>query len=173
MTIKPHFLPKKFSDAAIIAIVFPLQALGLFILPGTLAYFAAFLALDGRISAPFLVLVSTMSGLITPVIVYAVFLMFTVWSIKVSETGISFIRLLGFPRALTWNSITDISPASSSEVILKGWLWPLLPAREMTPTLSSLGHFRISWHGGYCYYPPADAELFTAEIRKYYETKKG
>jgi len=172
MTIKPHILPKDGVDWVIMpALVFPIQALGLFILPGVTIFTIFMLVLSGRILPPLPLIYSMLLGLITPVIVYIIFLMFTVWSINVSEKGITFYRFLGFPKKLRWDLINDISPASRIEVIQRGWLWPLLPAREMTPTLSSLGHYRISWDGGYCYFPPSSAKIFEAEVNKYIKQK--
>lgn len=104
---------------------------------------------------------------LAPLCVYAVFMLFSVWSISIDESGITFSRFWGRPKKLSWNEVQDISLAPRRELIWHGWLWPLLPAREMTASLSSVGHYRISWAKGYCYYPPADQELFEKLVAQY------
>ena len=171
MTLKPHFLPKNIADAAIGLMVFSIQSIGLLLLPGVIVFLAVFLGLSGRVLQSYNLAYSILFGFLAPCIVYLAFLMFTVWSIDISKDGIYFYRLLGCPKKLSWDSITDVSLAPRGELILKGWLWPLLPAREMTPTLSSLGHNRISWDKGNCYFPPADGQAFECEVNKHIRTK--
>jgi hypothetical protein len=86
--------------------------------------------------------------------------LYSVASIAVNDRGIVFSRIFGNPKFLAWQDIKEIAPASRRELILHGWLWPLLPAREMTPSLTSMGHYRIAWTKGWCYFPPQDAESF-------------
>ena len=97
---------------------------------------------------------------LTYVLIYLIFVAFTVWSLRISDRGIEFVRLLGKPRLLRWEEITEIAEAPRRELIIHGWLWPRFPTREMTPCLSTLRHFRIRWGGDYCYYPPDDADSF-------------
>jgi len=126
-------------------VVFPAQFLALFILPGVIVF------LLSR-SWPF--------ALAAPVVVCLVFVAFSVWSISLTTEGIRFHRILGIPKFLPWSSISSVEVAPRWELIRRGWLWPLLPAREMTASLTSLRHYRIRWQSGFCYYPPADAEAF-------------
>jgi len=133
-------------------LVFPVQALALLILPGLVA---------------FLLSRSWFVALIPPIIIYFAVIIFTVWSILLTPEGIRFRRLFGVPKFLPWSSISTIEVVTQRELVTKGWLWPLLPAREMTASLSSVRHYRISWHGGYCYYPPADTEAFEQHVRGY------
>jgi hypothetical protein len=93
-------------------------------------------------------------ALLTYVAIYLIFLAFTVWSLRLSESGIEFVRLLGRPRLVRWEEITEISEAPRRELIVYGWLWPRFPTREMTPCCSTLRHFRIRWGSDFCYYPP-------------------
>lgn len=95
---------------------------------------------------------------------YIIFLLFTVKEIRLTETGIEFGRIFGTPKYLAWGQISSIERASTREVILQGWLWPMFPAREMTPSLTSVGHYRIVYQGGYVYYPPRNAEEFEGLI---------
>jgi hypothetical protein len=128
------------------------QALGLFIMPGLIA---------------FLISGSWKFGVAVPAVIYFVFLSFSVWSMTLSADGIRFHRLFGSPKFLPWSTVQTVEIAPRWEVITKGWFWPLLPAREMTTSLTSLRHYRISWAGGFCYYPPADAEAFRQYVTRY------
>ena len=105
----------------------------------------------------------TRSGVIAFVVfcaAYGCFISFTVFRISVSPDGIRFHRWFGSPKFLAWEHITSVAVAPRSELIVRGWLWPLFPLREMTACMSSLHHYRITWDAGSCYYPPADPALF-------------
>lgn len=144
--IKPHIMSRDAADFCVSAfVVFPTQFLALFILPSVVA---------------FLLSQSWYVALAAPVIIYVVFLAFSVWSITLTTEGIRFHRLLGIPKFLPWSGVLSVQVAPRWELIRRGWLWPLLPAREMTASLTSLQHYRITWRDGFCYYPPADAEAF-------------
>jgi hypothetical protein len=150
---KPHVSPRDFADLCIgLFLVLPLQLLGLLVLPGTLIFFVT--------SSWWLVT----AGL---VIIGAVFYCFTVSSVTLSPDGMRFHRLIGTPKFLPWSAVRSLEVAPRWELIVKGWLWPLLPAREMTTSMTSLHHFRISWDGGFCYFPPADAEAFEKYAANY------
>jgi hypothetical protein len=153
--VKPRIMPRSIGDFCMgFFVVFPVQMFVLFILPGLVGY---------------LVSHSELMALLPPVIVYLLFLAFSVWSITLTPEGIRFHRLIGVPKFLPWSSISSVEIASQRELITKGWLWPLFPAREMTPSLSSVRHYRISWREGFCYYPPAEAAAFEAHVRRYLE----
>jgi hypothetical protein len=159
--IKPRFMPRDFLDWLVMLFVgLFLQVVLLFVLPSILVFFAtaAFgLEMD----------TSILSAVATYVLLYLLFLTFTVWSLQLSEDGIKFVRFFGSPRLLRWGEIVDISEASRKEVIIRGWLWPLFPAREMTPCMSALRHFRFRWNSGYCYFPPADPDTFLQLIDEF------
>jgi hypothetical protein len=151
--ISPRIISRGFSDFCIVSFVaFPVLLLALFIVPGVVAYL-----LSG----------SRLVGVVIAVAIYLVFLSFSVWSMSVSPEGIRFHRWLGSPKFLPWSRINAIAVAPRRELILRGWFWPLLPAREMTASLTSLQHYRINWDTGFCYYPPADPSLFEEHVSKH------
>jgi hypothetical protein len=151
--IKPRILARGFADFCIGGFVaFPVQALGLFILPGFIA---------------FLISGSWEFGVGVPAVIYLVFLCFCVSSMTLSADRIRFHRLFGSPKFLPWSIVQSVEIAPRWEVITKGWFWPLFPCREMTASLTSLYHYRISWEGGFCYYPPADAEAFHQYVTRH------
>jgi hypothetical protein len=155
--IKPRIMPRSLSDFLItILIAAPLQLGGLFVVP-------AFVS--------FLVFRSETLTLLVLIAIYFAFLALSVWSITLSEDGIHFRRFLGSPKLLRWNEVVSIEVTPRWELIRKGWLWPLIPAREMTTSLTSLGHYRITWANGFCYYPPLDVELFEKHVSNFLENR--
>jgi hypothetical protein len=151
--VKPRIMSRGAADFCIgMFIVFPVQFLILFILPGVIA---------------FLLSKSWYVALAVPVIIYFVYLAFSVWSITLTAEGINFHRFIGLPKFLPWSSISSVEIAPRWELIRRGWLWPLFPPREMTASLTSLGHYRIRWQGGFCYYPPADTEVFEQYVTRH------
>ena len=154
--IKPRIMSRGVADFCVGAfVVFPAQFLALFILPSGIA---------------FLLSRSWYLALTVPAIIYVVFLAFSVWSITLTAEGIRFHRLLGVPKFLPWSSVLSVEVAPRWELIRRGWLWPLLPAREMTASLTSLQHYRITWPEGFCYYPPADAQVFEQYVSTHLQT---
>ena len=145
VVIAPRIQPRGLADGLLSAVIGLVQVAVLFGIPALAAYLL------------------TRSGIIAFAAfcaAYGLFLSFSVVRISVSSEGIRFHRWFGSPRFLPWQSIIAVTVAPRSELILRGWLWPLFPAREMTACLSSLQHYRITWDGGSCYYPPADPSLF-------------
>lgn len=149
LVIRPRILPRDFLDVCLGLPIGVVQTAILFGLPSLLAYiltrsvlvtFAAFCA------------------------AYAFSLLFMVRRLTVSTGGLRFHRILGFPKILPWERISSVAPASRRELIIRGWLWPLFPPREITPSLSAIQHFRITWDSGFCYYPPADPHLFEQHV---------
>jgi len=151
LVFKPHVSPRGLGDTCLCTMVFIVQALFLFVLPG---------------SAMYLITSSMPYAVIIVILIYITFTLFSVSSATLTDEGIHFKRLLGFPKFLPWNQITNIAVAPRMELIVHGWLWPLFPAREMTPSLSSLNHYRISWDKGYCYYPPTDILGFEQAVQQ-------
>lgn len=151
--IKPHIMARDAADFFIAwLIACPVQLLGLIIIPGVLA----FLVSDSRAI-----------GLAVPAAIYLVFLGFSVSSLTLSPEGIRFHRRFGSPKFLPWSTVQSVEIAPRWELITKGWFWPLFPPREMTASFTSLGHYRISWAGGFCYYPPADAATFEQYVSRH------
>ncbi|MCL2298488.1 MAG: hypothetical protein FWC38_00150 [Proteobacteria bacterium] len=144
--VKPRILPRSLRDASLSLGVFVIQFTILLILP------ALFLA----------VFVSLLSGALCVIAIYLLFLLFTVKEIRVTNEGLHFIRLAGSPRRIRWSEVSSITKVTSREIILRGWLWPPFPAREMTLSFTAEGHYRIAFNGKYIYYPPADTQQFEA-----------
>ena len=157
-TIKPHFWPRDSEDALISAGIGILQLSVLYLLPSLVIGIGAGVVTQSCG-------LGVIAGVSTYGSIYAIWLSLTVWSAAADPTGLHFRRLFGKPKALAWAQITSVTPASRRELIVHGWLWPPFPAREMTPSLTSLGHYRISWATGFCYYPPADPVQFDALVR--------
>jgi hypothetical protein len=109
-------------------------------------------------------LINPLAGLVAGMITYflttVLWFLFVVWSITVDNNGIRFHRVIGNPKHLSWSEITSIEEVGRHELVLRGWLWPIFPSREMTCCLSAKGHFRISWKSGFCYFPPKDIQQF-------------
>lgn len=146
VVFSPRFLPRGIVDFAITTLIaFPIQATGLFVVPAFVTG---------------LLFSSIELALFTAVLVYVLFLLFSVWSVSLSNDGIRFKRMLGGPKFLAWSEVTSVTEVTRWELIRKGWIWPLFPAREMTACLSSVKHYRISWHEGFCYFPPSDTHAF-------------
>ena len=105
---------------------------------------------------------SRLAAIVTFCLVYAPVCCFAVTRLTLSAAGIQFHRLFGSPRFLPWERIVSISVAPRAELVLRGWLWPPFPAREMTASLSAREHLRITWQDGHCYFPPVEPEAVLA-----------
>ena len=143
--ISPRILPRGVVDLLVAVAVGTCQTLVLFGIPAMIVFVLT--------HSPF-------ASFLTFVAVYIVFLLFSVRYISLGSDGILFHRVWGTPKLLPWGSITGIETVPRNELVLRGWLWPIFPAREMTASLTSLNHYRISWVGGFRYYPPRDAPEF-------------
>jgi hypothetical protein len=150
--IQPRIMPRDMRDAAITVLCSVLQIGVLFVLPGVLVLWATH-------SISWALTISAWA--------YGIFLLFTVARLVITPAGIEVARLCGGPRFLKWEDITEVRLAPRSELLLRGWTWPLFPMREMTPSLSSVGHYRIQFGARWIYFPPKDAALFLASIRPY------
>jgi hypothetical protein len=154
VVIKPRIRPRGIGDMLVCLLIpMPLQVTGLNIIPAFLIYIAFH---------------SETLALLLVVAINLIFLSYSVWSITLTSNGICFNRILGTPKFLPWSELVSIAIAPRRELIVKGWLWPLFPAREMTASLTALGHYRISWHGGFCYYPPSDPTLFESYVSRHF-----
>ncbi|GAB1259288.1 hypothetical protein NBRC116494_37910 [Aurantivibrio plasticivorans] len=110
---------------------------------------------------------STTAAYCTGIFLYLAFMSFCALSITLSDAGIKLNRRLGGPKNIQWADIQSFQEVSPKEVIVFGWLWPIFPPRESTPCMSCYGHFRISYNGGYFYYPPAEKEKFIQLMEQY------
>jgi len=97
--------------------------------------------------------------------VLLVWLLFSVRYIRCDGQGLHLKRVLGSPKLIPWGQIDSVEEASRRELVLRGWLWPLFPAREMTTSLTAQGHYRIRFKGRDLYYPPGDSAQFLSAIR--------
>jgi len=68
---------------------------------------------------------------------------------------------------LPWSDVVAIRPAEAIEVIVHGWLWPPVPPREGTTSLTSRGHFAIEHRGGVSYFPPDDSDAFLDAVERW------
>ena len=144
MKIKPRVLPRDFLDVLIGLPVGTFQVSLLFFLPSIIVA----------------LVFNLLAGAMTYLFIYGVFLLFSVWSITLDANGIRFHRICGSPKHLQWKDIISVEEVTRHEVVLQGWLWPLFPSREMTPSLSTKYHFRIRWADGFCYFQPKDVDQF-------------
>lgn len=149
--ISPKMYPDNSQDLLVALLVGIFQIAILFGLPGFIVYW-----LSGSTVLAWAIMIS----------LYVLFLSFSVFSLSLDDKGIKFHRLFGIPKNLTWDEIVKIEHVSPRELVVKGWLWPLFPAKEMTACFSTRGHFKITYQGGFCFYPPKDVETFTALIRQ-------
>jgi len=141
----PRISPRDGTDLAIGLLMAAIQIALLFMLPSL---------------AVFMLTQSGTLGEYTFLGELIVFVSFTVEKVTIGRDGMRFHRIFGSPRFLAWEQIAAVEAVGRRELILHGWLWPLFPPREMTACFSSVGHYRISWDGGYCYFPPHDPRQF-------------
>jgi len=153
ISFKPAIAPKTILDWFLIPITSVFMFLLLIALPSFVIAYATDSKSIGLISYGFLMFV------LASVVVLR---------ITVGETGIRFVRLFGSPRFLEWSDIESIALVTNPwEVFLHGWLWPPFPPHEASPSMTLLGHYKITWKDGFCYFPPRDMRAFEATIAKY------
>jgi hypothetical protein len=66
-----------------------------------------------------------------------------------------------------WSNVARVRAAPPAEVVVHGWLWPPVPPREGTRSLSSRGHFAIEHRGGISFFPPDDPGRFLDAVRRW------
>lgn len=149
---KPKLITSGLIDFVTFLAVGLFQAAIMFVLPGYLCYLATG---------------NTTLGVLFGVALYFIFMLYLVNSITISKSGITLKRIFGNPKKVAWECVRGFSEATPKEVIILGWLWPLFPAREMTPCMSCKGHVRIQLNDGYFYYPPRDLMKFIETLERY------
>lgn len=152
LTFLPRVTPRNRMDALLSFGIALLQLFALFVFPALVCFWL------------------THSGLAALAIVFVfliVFRLFVVDSVTVTPGGLRFARRLGNPTFLAWSAIVSVEEAPRAELIVRGWLWPLFPAREMTPSFTSHGHYRVVYAGGCVYFPPDEPLAFEAAIQRY------
>jgi len=143
ITIKPRLTPRNLSDALLSTAIGSIQIVVLFLLPAWLVYvWTGSMAVAGGVA-----LAS-----------YGIFGLFSVTALQVDQTGIKLKRILGSPKSVPWSEVMQVREAPRWELIVNGWLWPLFPSRELTPSYTSIGHFRFQYGDQYFFYPPLDID---------------
>ncbi|GAA6140175.1 hypothetical protein NBRC116583_39230 [Arenicella sp. 4NH20-0111] len=150
--IKPKMAVSNINDFFIFIAIGVIQVAILFLLPSYGIY---------------LLTKSAIAAFAVGIVLYSVFMSFCALSITLSENGIKLNRKFGSPKNISWSNVQGYKEVSPKEVIIFGWLWPIFPPRESTPCMSCYGHFRISYDGGYFYYPPNDKENFIQLMIEY------
>jgi hypothetical protein len=146
---EPRVSPRSFADAVLSLGVGTVQVAILFGFPAIIGFLLTS-SLDVAIGSS--------------VAAYLVFASFIVRKLAISSTGIRFPRLLGSPKFVPWDAVVFVQEAPRRELIWHGWLWPLFPSREMTPSFTSIGHYRIQFGSEYVYFPPREPKAFLAAI---------
>lgn len=152
MNIEPRILPHGPLDAAVGLAVGLLQLFAVIVVALIPAVVVSNMTQSALVVLP--------TFLVSFLIVSLIPNLFVVWRLRCDAERLEFVRALGRPKKIPWSKVESIEAASQAEVILQGWLWPRFPMREMSPSMSSIGHYRISWQGGAAYFPPADVQRF-------------
>lgn len=151
-TFAPQVAPRDLQDTLIAVLIGTVQCAVLFGVPGLAAYLAT-----GSFEIAMLV----------AIVLYLLFASCSVSVITLAPEGIGLRRMLGGPRLIAWKDIKSVHEVTREELLVHGWLWPFLPPREMTPTMTSLGHFRIQYGSRGIYFPPKDAAAFQAAVARH------
>ena len=152
IVVKPRFLPRGILDLLTVVAVGLVQLILLLLLPTV-----ALIAITHSFAA----------GVAAYLALYLTWLAFSVTRLEFDESGVHFRRWLGSPKSIPWDQLESIEVAPTAELVVRGWLWPLFPAREMTFSLTSRGHYRFRYAGGFSYFPPRDQEQFLALVTRY------
>lgn len=151
--IKPRILPRNLLDLLILIPAFAIQTIMLFIAPMFIIYI-----LSGNMGLV----------LVTFILIWGYFIFGGVRYLIVNENGIQFKRILGSPRTITWQELESIEVSSPLNTIVYGWLWPPIPAREMTYSFSAYEHIQFTYAGGKrVYFPPKQASEFVELVNEY------
>lgn len=150
LKILPRVAPRDAADAAISLGIGLLQTAVLFGLPALGVYY-----FTHSIDTAFAV----SCGL------YLIFMARCVTNVVVSAEGLRLSRMFGMSSLIPWAAISSIEEVSREELIRQGWLWPIVFPREMTPTITSLGHYRIRFGQRWIYFPPSNAAAFQAAVQ--------
>ncbi len=132
-----------------------------------------FILISVPASIAYVITSSVLVAGLTVVGVYIAFVLLSVSHLTLSSEGIRFHRMLGSPKFLPWDRVVAITEVSRRELILRGWLWPPFPPKELTTTFTSLGHFKIQWEDGYCYFPPRFPSAFEQYAADRIRTRTG
>ena len=133
----------------------------------------AVLLFGGIFVAPSVLVISltsnTFAGVATLIGIITIWGLFTVWSLRVDRHGLTFVRALGFPHRLNWGEIESITVADRKETILRGWLWPPFPSREMSLSMSASDHIKIRTKSNRdVFYPASSIQEFERAVRQHW-----
>lgn len=107
----------------------------------------------------FLVTESAILVLLLFLVVWGFFLLGGVRCLLIDENGILLRRVVGHPRFISWDDLESVEISSPLNTIVYGWLWPPIPAREMTYSLSALKHVQFRYGGGKrMFFPPRQTQ---------------
>ena len=154
VVIRPHALPRDARDAFIAVVATFLIGAALF-----LVGFAVVDLFRGPRTAAIV-------GFIIALVALGSIALRTVRGIELDDTGIRFRRMVGGPRFLSWDNVTAVRRADRAEVVLRGWLLPPIPPRAPARSVTSIGHYRFDWKGGFCYFPPAEEAALIAHLER-------
>ena len=154
VVIRPRVLPRDARDAFVAVVSTFLIGASIFLL-----VYAAVDLFRGATTAAIVALVIVALAFLT-------IALRTVRAIELDDTGIRFRRFAGSPRFLSWDRITAVRRADRAEVVLRGWLLPPFAMRACNASLTSLGHYRFDWAGGWTYFPPADEEALLQVLER-------
>lgn len=138
--IKPRILPRSILDILICMPAMIIQMLLVFAVPVLMV---------------FLLTRSEILSLFVFLMVWGFFLLGGVRYLLIDESGISLKRVVGVPKFISWDDLESVEISSPFNTIIYGWLWPPVPAREMTYSLSAHEHVQFTYSGGKrTFFPP-------------------
>lgn len=122
--------------------------------------------------APILILfLLTKNELLVLVYFLAVSVFFLLGGVRyllIDENGIVLKRMIGTPRFISWDEIESVEISSPINTIIYGWLWPPIPAREMTYSLSTYRHVQFTYSGGKrTFFPPKKVQELLSIVSNY------
>ena len=151
--VKPRVWPRNIFDLFICLPSFIIQILVLFVLPMLIVFM-----IFGNL-------------LLTIFVVLAIWLYFVIGGVRylsINDDGITFKRVLGSPKFVSWSELEGVEVSSPLNTIIFGWLWPPIPAREMTYSLSAFEHVQFTYSGGKrTFFPPMEVRGLMSLIEKY------
>jgi len=154
--ILPRVLPRTFSDFLLTLSAGTLLILILFVLPYKLLWMAT----------------NNYVVTLVPLLVICLYFIFGgVRYLEINSEGIRFKRVLGAPKLIEWRNLEGVEISPPLRTIWFGWLWPIIPAREMTCSFSSYKHALFRYSGNkVVFFPPYDIDLLLSCIKKHKPT---
>ncbi len=151
--IKPRILPRSLPDFIFVFLVFIIQTIILYLIPSLI------------------VLLITNNVIFVFATVFVIWMYFITGGVRyliINDDGIFFKRILGNPNKILSEELESIEISNPLNTIVYGWLWPPLPAREMTYSLSSQQHVKFTYgKGKFVFFPPKNIADFYDVIEKY------